>query len=75
MYYEYTHKTKVEDYGCITFDNYSFLGASPDGINVDQESYRYGRMLEIKNPVNRILDGNPKKDIGFRYSYKWKYVI
>ena len=62
MYYEYTYKTKVEDYGCITHDDYYFLGASPDGINVDSSSYRYGRMLEIKNPVNRILDGNPKKE-------------
>lgn len=62
MYYEYTYKTKVEDYGCIGHDDYSFLGASPDGINVDSSSYRHGRMLEIKNPVNRILDGNPKKE-------------
>ena len=62
MYYEYTYKTKIEDYGCIAHDDYPFLGASPDGINVDSSSYRHGRMLEIKNPVNRILDGNPKKE-------------
>lgn len=62
MYYEDVYKTKVEDYGCIGHDKYFFLGASPDGINVDSSSYRYGRMLEIKNPVNRILDGNPKKE-------------
>ena len=62
MYYEYKYKTKVEDYGCISHDEFSFLGASPDGINVDQSSYRYGRMLEIKNPVNRELNGIPKKE-------------
>lgn len=62
MYYEYKYKTKIEDYGCISHDDFSFLGASPDGINVDSSSYRYGRMLEIKNPVNRELNGIPKKE-------------
>lgn len=62
MYYEYKYKTIVEDYGCIGHDDYPFLGASPDGINVDCNSYRYGRMLEIKNPVNRELTGIPKKE-------------
>ena len=42
--------------------NYSFLGASPDGINVDETSSRFGRMLEIKNIVNREINGIPKKE-------------
>ena len=60
--YEYIYKTGVEDFGCIQDDEYSFLGASPDGINTDIESTRYGRMLEIKNIVNREIDGIPKKE-------------
>ena len=62
MIYEKNFKTKVEDFGCITHDEYSFLGASPDGINIDVTNERYGRMLEIKNIVNREIDGIPKKE-------------
>lgn len=60
MIYENKYKTTIEDFGCIQHDKYSFLGASPDGINVDKTSLRYGRMLEIKNIVNREIDGIPK---------------
>ena len=35
---------------------YSFIGASPDGINTDPNNSRYGRMLEIKNIVNREIN-------------------
>jgi hypothetical protein len=38
---------------------WQFLGASPDGINIDPESPVYGRMVEIKNIVNRDIDGIP----------------
>jgi putative phage-type endonuclease len=62
MYYEYLYNTKIEDFGCIQHDKYKFLGASPDGINIDLNSKRYGRMLEIKNIVNRDIDGIPKKE-------------
>lgn len=60
--YEHNYKTKIEDFGCIQHDKYLFIGASPDGINVDTASPRYGRMLEIKNVVNREIDGIPKKE-------------
>lgn len=60
--YEHIYNTKVEDFGCIQHDTYMFVGASPDGINVDPKSERYGRMLEIKNIVNREIDGIPKKE-------------
>jgi putative phage-type endonuclease len=60
--YEYIYNTKVEDFGCIQHSTYNFLGASPDGINVDQKSNLYGRMLEIKNIVNREINGIPKKE-------------
>ena len=62
LIYEYLYETKIEDFGCIQHDHYSFLGASPDGINVDPNSERFGRMLEIKNIVNREIDGIPKKE-------------
>jgi len=60
--YESFYNTTVEDFGCIRDDKYPFLGASPDGINVDQNSPLFGRMLEIKNIVNRKITGNPKKE-------------
>jgi hypothetical protein len=28
---------------------YDYIAASPDGINVDSNNERYGRMVEIKN--------------------------
>jgi putative phage-type endonuclease len=62
MLYENMYNTKVADFGCIQHDKYAFLGASPDGINVDINSERYGRMLEIKNIVNREINGIPKKE-------------
>ena len=62
LIYENNYKTKVEDFGCIQHSDYKFLGASPDGINVDKTSERYGRMLEIKNVVSREINGIPKKE-------------
>jgi putative phage-type endonuclease len=61
--YEHEYQTKVGDFGCIQHSKYSYLGASPDGINVDPENKeRFGRMLEIKNIVNRVINGIPKKE-------------
>jgi len=62
LIYENNYKTKIEDFGCIQHPNYTFLGASPDGINVDKTADRYGRMLEIKNVVSREINGIPKKE-------------
>jgi putative phage-type endonuclease len=62
MVYEHMYKTRVDDFGCLQHDTHLFLGASPDGINVDPASQRYGRMLEIKNIVNRDITGIPKKE-------------
>jgi len=62
LLYEHIYNTKIEDFGCIQHNTYKFLGASPDGINVDQKSPLYGRMLEIKNIVNREITGIPKKE-------------
>ena len=60
--YEHMFQTQVGDFGCIQHEVYPFLGASPDGINILQSSLRFGRMLEIKNIVNREIDGIPKKE-------------
>ena len=60
--YEHKYQTKVELFGCIRHSQYSFLGASPDGINVDITSPLYGRMLEIKNVVSRQITGIPKNE-------------
>ncbi len=60
--YEYKYKTKVSDFGCIPHSTIGYLAASPDGINTLETSDRYGRMLEIKNIVNREIDGIPKME-------------
>ena len=52
----------VGDFGCIPHPKYPFIGASPDGINIDPKNNRYGRMLEIKNIVNREITGIPKEE-------------
>jgi putative phage-type endonuclease len=62
LIYEKIYDTKVDDFGCLQHDTYMFLGASPDGINIDISSERFGRMLEIKNVVNREITGIPKKE-------------
>lgn len=58
--YELKYNTKISEYGCIRHDKYPFIGASPDGINTKLNNERYGRMLEIKNIVNREITGIPK---------------
>jgi putative phage-type endonuclease len=60
IYYNMTYNTTIGDFGCIPHKTYGKIAASPDGINIMKESDRYGRMLEIKNIVNRIIDGVPK---------------
>jgi hypothetical protein len=59
MLYEKMYQTKIEDFGCIKHRTYPCIGASPDGINVDPNSPLYGRMLEVKNIVNREISGIP----------------
>ena len=62
MIYEHENNTEVGEFGCIRHPKIPFIGASPDGINIKKDSLLYGRALEIKNPVNRVLTGIPKKD-------------
>jgi hypothetical protein len=51
--------TRLGEYGCMVHPDWPFLGASPDGINVEPASEKYGRMVEIKNIVNRDITGIP----------------
>jgi putative phage-type endonuclease len=60
--YEHLYSTKVADFGCIVHDKYDFIGASPDGINISKDNGRYGRMIEVKNIVNREINGIPKEE-------------
>lgn len=62
LIYEKMFHTKIQDFGCIKHVKYPYIGASPDGINVNPTSMRYGRMLEIKNIFNREITGVPKKE-------------
>ena len=62
MIYEKSFNTNVEDFGCIVHSEYPFIGASPDGIITDPKSERFGRMIEIKNIVNREITNIPKEE-------------
>jgi len=60
--YEQIYAAPVSDFGCIPHKNLKFLAASPDGIVTAETSTRYGRMLEVKNIVNREITGLPKME-------------
>lgn len=62
MIYKDKFNTEIGEYGCILHDDYNFIGASPDGINIKKGNYLYGRMLEIKNIYNRFITGIPKEE-------------
>ena len=61
-YYSFLYATKIQEFGCLRHPSIEFLGASPDGIAITESSPRYGRMLEIKNPVSREITGIPKME-------------
>jgi putative phage-type endonuclease len=55
--YENMFKTKVCEHGCIPHLSIPGLAASPDGIIHDEDSVKYGHMLEIKCVLSRELNG------------------
>ena len=59
-WYEKHYNTTVSEFGCIPHKDIPYLAASPDGINTDISSKRYGRMVEVKNIFNREITGIPK---------------
>uniref|UniRef100_A0A6C0B8M6 YqaJ viral recombinase domain-containing protein n=1 Tax=viral metagenome TaxID=1070528 RepID=A0A6C0B8M6_9ZZZZ len=63
MWYEHVYQTKLDDFGCIQHPIHKCIGASPDGINTDPTNKAlFGRMVEIKNIVNREITGCPKEE-------------
>ena len=58
--YKKLYNTNITDFGCIKHSQYSCIGASPDGINTDITNPRLEECLEIKNIVNREINGIPK---------------
>ena len=61
MIYEEMYSTKIDHLGCMTHSTIKYLGASPDGINIDETNSRYGRLIEVKNIVNREITGIPSE--------------
>jgi len=72
MFYENKFNTTIEEFGCIPDSKASEFGASPDGINVDPDSERYGYLLEIKNPVSRVLTGIPKREYWVQMQFQMR---
>ena len=65
MIYEdkYPNTIVKTDYGCIPHPIYSFIAASPDGINISPNCIeKYGRMVEVKNIYNRDITGIPLEE-------------
>lgn len=46
---------EIKDLTCVPHPQYSFLGASPDGILItkDKDDFRYGKLVEFKCPISR----------------------
>lgn len=61
LMYEKMYQAQVGEFGCIKHSQYDYIGASPDGIVVGDDILHphYGRMIEIKNIVNREITGDP----------------
>ena len=71
LMYEYNYNVTVDEFGLLGHEQYSFLGASPDGIcrpfkrDGITPTPLVGRMLEIKCPLFRKIkyDGEVKGEI------------
>lgn len=59
LFYERLNNVDIYEYGCIPHPTINHFGASPDGIcDVSSKNKDYiGRMLEIKCPKSRKLNG------------------
>jgi hypothetical protein len=74
-FYAHHFKTKVgTEFGCIQHADLPFLGASPDGINVDPDSPWFGVILEIKNPFTRVITGNPIKNYWVQMQFQMEVM-
>lgn len=67
--YEKRTNCVILDVSCVQHPNYSFLGASPDGLivpNDPNDQQRYGRLVEFKCPISRVA----KDDIPLAYYHQ-----
>ncbi len=64
--YEYKYNVEVRDLGRLTHPTDPRCSASPDGLvykcNIENNIHRKGRLIEIKCPVTREIDGQVPKD-------------
>jgi len=61
--YQHKYGTTLKELGRLIHPTYSKCSASPDGLIYDcPKSERTGRLVEIKCPVTREIDGNIPKD-------------
>jgi hypothetical protein len=72
--YEKRFDTTIEEFGCIPDPTSPILAASPDGVNVKEDSPLYGRLLEIKNPVSRIPTGSTKLDYWVQMQFQMHVI-
>jgi putative phage-type endonuclease len=61
--YQHKYGTTLKELGRLIHPTYNKCSASPDGLIYDcPKSERTGRLVEIKCPVTREIDGNIPKD-------------
>jgi hypothetical protein len=61
--YEYKYNTIIKELGRLIHPTYNKCSASPDGLIYScPKSERTGRLIEIKCPVTREIDGTVPKD-------------
>ena len=77
--YEEIYNVQVKEYGLVPHSDYSYIGASPDGIatykTLDNNfSNMIGRMLEIKCPYSRKIKTKGKICGGICPEYYWFQV-
>jgi len=61
--YEYKYGTVVKELGRLVHPTYSKCSASPDGLVIScPKNERIGRLVEIKCPVTREINGSIPKD-------------
>lgn len=65
--YSHLHGLKIVDTTLVPHPTVSFLGASPDGILITEntEHEQYGRLIELKCPISREFTNDTPIPIGY----------
>ena len=65
MHYEHDFNTQVGEFGCKNHPNYSFIKASPDGINIKEESPNNNLKTTTKDQLRNTdqVKKEPVKDL------------